>query len=105
MRKNLIVGFFLIILIITALISILNKKPSEKLLDRKDKYIKDCIKAINTSKIANKQKIDICNCSFDSLYYKYGDTMFEETFVFSKADSVMMMNCAIKNLKIDSIKN
>jgi hypothetical protein len=105
MKKNLIVAAFLLILIVTAIISIISKKNGkEESVNKQVNYISNCISNIRSSNLTEQQKSDICNCSHEYLFNKYGDQIYDKNFVISnRVDSLALVDCAFKTLRIDMV--
>ena len=103
MKKNLIVATFLVALIISSLIYFINTRSEKKHPYDRNEFIGNCTKSIKSSNITNQQKIDICNCIFDSLYKIDGDKIFKDDYNYTKSDTLKILNCTQIVLKLDSI--
>ncbi|MBN1952456.1 MAG: hypothetical protein JW801_14740 [Bacteroidales bacterium] len=108
MKKNILVTVVLLILIVTAIISLVNRKSGtvnedKTIFDDKTIYIEGCINTLKGLKLTEEQEITTCNCSHDYLFNKYGDKIYSDTFIVtSRVDSLALIKCMLITMKVDT---
>jgi hypothetical protein len=105
MKRNLIVAIFLIIIIVSSIVSLLNRKAKEG-IDYKEVYIENCMSNLESLNLTKQIESKICNCSYDYLFNKYGEDIYKREFVIlNRIDSLAMVDCMIEALGADSLNS
>lgn len=100
MKRNIIVAVFLIILLVSAYISILKRNNN----DRGVNYIERCKNNLRGLDLTSEQEANACDCTHKFLFDKYGNDIYLEAFVVpNHKDSLAIIECMKQALQIDSI--
>lgn len=105
MKKNLFVAVFLIVILISSIITIIKRNAKEE-INNKEVYIENCKTNLKSLNITEQIEIKICNCSHDYLFNKYGEEIYKEKFVVpNRIDSLAVIECLIEALGADSLNS
>lgn len=106
MKRNILVGIFLTILIITSIFSIIKRTSKKDIKNNYNTYIENCKHNLESLNLSNQKEIDACKCSHDYLFNKYGESIYKEDFVVTnRIDSIALIECMLKTMGYDTINS
>ncbi len=105
MKRNLIVAIFLILIIVSSIVTLFNRQTKEG-INYKEVYIENCMANLESLNITQEIEFKICNCSYEYQFNIYGKEVYKRDFVVTnRTDSLAMIDCLIEALGADSLNN
>jgi hypothetical protein len=105
MKKNLIFAIFLMIILVSSITSLIKRKAKDR-ISNKEVFIEYCILDLESLNLTKEIELNICNCTHNYLFDKYGGEIYKEEFVVpNRIDSLTIIECMLKELDADTLNS